>query len=126
MSLGADDVIDYTQCDFSEKAANMDVVFHMISPDQRPQSYATLKEAGFLASITGPLSPEELEDHKINGKFVTVRPNGAQMQEIAGLMESGTLKVHVDAVYSLADIAQAHGHVEGGHTRGKVVLDLTK
>ena len=125
-SLGADDVIDYTQCDFSEKAANMDVVFHMISPDQRPQSYATLKEAGFLASITGPLSPEELEDHKITGKFVTVRPNGAQMQEIAGLMESGALKVHVDAVYSLADIAQAHGHVEGGHTRGKVVLDLTR
>ena len=126
VSLGADDVIDYTQSDFSEKAANMDVVFHMISPDQRPQSYATLKEAGFLASITGPLSPEELEDHKITGKFVTVRPNGAQMQEIAGLMESGALKVHVDAVYSLADIAQAHGHVEGGHTRGKVVLDLTR
>ena len=126
MSLGADDVIDYTQSDFSEKAANMDVVFHMISPDQRPQSYTTLKEAGFLASITGPLSPEELEDHKITGKFVTVRPNGAQMQEIASLMESGALKVHVDAVYSLADIAQAHGHVEGGHTRGKVVLDLTR
>ena len=126
VSLGADDVIDYTQSDFSEKAANMDVVFHMISPDQRPQSYATLKEAGFLASITGPLSPEELEDHKITGKFVTVRPNGAQMQEISGLMESRALKVHVDAVYSLADIAQAHGHVEGGHTRGKVVLDLAK
>ena len=126
MSLGADDVIDYTQSDFSEKAANMDVVFHMISPDQKPQSFATLKEAGFLASITGPLSPEELEDHKITGKFVTVRPNGAQMQEIASLMESGALKVHVDAVYSLADIAQAHGHVEGGHTRGKVVLDLAK
>ena len=53
MSLGADDVIDY-QSDFSEKAANMDVVFHMISPDQKPQSFATLKEAGFLASITGP------------------------------------------------------------------------
>ena len=92
MSLGADDVIDYTQSDFSEKAANMDVVFHMISPDQKPQSFATLKEAGFLASITGPLSPEELEDHKITGKFVTVRPNGAQMQEIASLMESGALK----------------------------------
>ena len=104
----------------------MDVVFHTISPDQRPRSYATLKNSGFLASITGPLSPEELEDHKITGKFVTVRPNGAQMREIAGLMESGALTVNVDAVYSLADIAQAHGHVEGGHTRGKVVLDLTR
>ena len=57
---------------------------------------------------------------------MTVRPNGAQIREIASLMESGALKVHVDAVYSLADIAQAHGHVEGGHTRGKVVLDLAK
>lgn len=124
-SLGADDVIDYTHFDFSEKAADMDVVFHMISPDTRPQSYATLKDGGFLASITGPLSPEELKDHKANGKFVTVRANGGQIQNIAGLMESGELKVHIDAIYSLADIAEAHKHVEGGRTRGKVVLDLT-
>ena len=124
-SLGADNVIDYTQSDFSEKAADMDVVFHTIAPDQRPQSYATLKDGGFLASITGPLSPEELKDYKAAGKFVMVRANGGQMQNIAGLMETGVLKVHIDGVYSLADIAEAHHHVEGGRTRGKVVLDLT-
>ena len=124
-SLGADDVIDYTQSDFFEKAADMDVVFHMIAPDQRPESYSTLRDGGFLASITGPLSPEELKDHKVTGKFVTVRPNGGQMQNIAELMQTGALKVHIDAVYTLAEIARAHGHVEGGHTRGKVVLDLT-
>ena len=54
-----------------------------------------------------------------------MRANGGQIQNIAGLMESGELKVHIDAIYSLADIAEAHKHVEGGRTRGKVVLDLT-
>jgi len=123
-SIGADDVIDYTQDNFAEKASDMDVVFHMISPDQRPGSYATMKDGGYLASITGPIDPEELEKHNVRGAFVMVRPSGAQMAEIAGLMESGALTVNVDATYPLEDIVKAHGHVEGGHTRGKVVLTL--
>jgi len=122
-SIGADDVIDYTSEDFSEKATSMDVVFHMISPDQRPQSYETMNDGGYLASITGPIPPEELDVHNVRGTFVTVRPSGSQMAEIAGLMDSGALKVNVEATYPLADIAQAHEHVERGHTRGKVVLD---
>ena len=123
MSIGADDVIDYTSEDFSEKATDIDVVFHMISPDQRPQSYETMNDGGYLASITGPIPPEELDEHNVRGTFVTVRPSGSQMAEIAGLMDSGALKVNVEATYPLADIAQAHEHVESGHTRGKVVLD---
>ena len=123
-SIGADHIIEYTECDFSEEVSDMDVVFHMISPDQRPQSYATLKAGGFLVSITGPLPPEELEEHNATGTFVTVRPNGQQMQNIAGLIDTGVLKVNIDAVYCLADIAQSHRHVESSHTRGKVVLDL--
>ena len=78
-----------------------------------------------MASITGPLSPEELKDYKAAGKFVMVRANGGQMQNIAGLMETGALKVHIEGVYSLANISEAHHHAEFGRTRGKVVLDLT-
>jgi NADPH:quinone reductase-like Zn-dependent oxidoreductase len=32
------------------------------------------------------------------------------------------VKPYVEAVYTLADAAQAHAHVQKGHTRGKAVL----
>ena len=123
-SLGADDIVDYNRTDFSEKVRDMDVVFHTIVPVERPRSYSTLKEGGFLASITGPITPEELKQHNVNGAFVTVRPNAEQMQNISELLESEKLRVNVDTTYSLSEVALAHEHVEGGHTRGKVVLDL--
>jgi len=123
-SLGADETIDYTAKKFEDELSDMDVVFHTISAEQRPQSYATLKPGGYLAGITGPISPEELDTHDVKATFVLVRPNGEQMSQIAGLLADGALKVNIDATYSLDQIADAHKHVEGGHTRGKVVIDL--
>ncbi len=123
-SLGADETVDYTTSKFEDELSNMDVVFHTIAAEQRPQSYATLKPGGYLAGITGPISPEELEEHDVKATFVLVRPNGEQLTQIAGLLAGDMLKVNIDATYSLDQIADAHRHVEGGHTRGKVVIDL--
>ena len=44
------------------------------------------------------------------------------LDRISALMDSGAVRVHVDGVFELADGAAAHRAVEGGHTRGKVVL----
>jgi NADPH:quinone reductase-like Zn-dependent oxidoreductase len=123
-SLGADEIVDYTSKKFEDELSGMDVVFHTIAAEQRPQSYATLKPGGYLAGITGPISSEELDAHDVKATFVLVRPNGDQMNQIAGLLADGTLKVNIDATYNLDQIAEAHRHVEGGHTRGKVVIDL--
>ena len=83
-----------------------------------------MKSGGHLISITGPVPPEEPAAHNVNGQFISVRPNGKQMAQIAELLRSGDIKVEIDASYSLKDVVQAHKHVEGGHTRGKVVIDL--
>lgn len=122
--LGADVIVDYTTTDFTDVVSDMDVVFHTIPAELRPKSYATLKAGGHLVAITGPVPPEELEEYGVKAEFITVRPNGGQLGEIAQLMEGGAVKVNVEATYALDEIARAHQHVEGGHTRGKVVIDL--
>ena len=123
-NLGAEKVIDYTSTNYWEVLSNIDVVFHMISPDLREKSYQTMKSGGHLISITGPVSPEEPAAYNVNGQFISVRPNGKQIAQIAELLRSGDIKVEIDASYSLKDVAKAHKHVEGGHTKGKVVIDL--
>ena len=122
-SLGADLVIDYTNEDFAAVAAGVDVVFHTIAPDQRAQSFKTLKEGGILVSITGQIPPEEVPQG-LRAGFVSVRPNAAQLVELARLIDAGRLRPFVEQTYRLVDAAQAHRHVEGGHTRGKVVLEI--
>ncbi len=42
--------------------------------------------------------------------------------ELVSLVEEGQLEVTVDATFALADVADAHRQVQGGHTHGKVVL----
>ena len=122
--LGAGKVIDYTSVNFWEKLTNIDVVFHMIAPELREKSYETLKPGGHLISITGPVPTEEPKAYNVKGEFISVRPNAEQIAQISNLLASTEIKVNVEASYPLENISKAHEHVERGHTRGKVVIDL--
>ena len=55
-------------------------------------------------------------------EFILVHPSGVQLAEIARLCDEGQLKVHLDAVFPLSEVAQAHKLSEGRHVRGKLVL----
>jgi NADPH:quinone reductase-like Zn-dependent oxidoreductase len=123
-SLGADVFVDYTRQRFEDVVRDVDVVFHTIGADQRPASWKTLKKGGWLVAITGGLAEDEASSHGAQGAFVSVRPNGKQLAEIARLIEQGRLCITVDATYDLADVAKAHEHQSGGHARGKIVLRL--
>ena len=81
-------------------------------------------ELGFLVSITGVVPPEEAAAVGARAAFVSVRPNAEQLREIARLIDDGKVKPVIDKTFRLEDAALAHRHVEGGHTRGKVVLEV--
>ena len=53
-----------------------------------------------------------------------VAPDGERLTAIAQRLGDGRLDVEVSTVLPLAEAAQAHRILEGGHTRGKVVLDV--
>ena len=45
------------------------------------------------------------------------------LDEIAELIEDGDVRVHIDKAFPLDQVADAHRLLEGGHVRGKLVLD---
>ena len=122
--LGAKDIIDYSSVNFWDNLRNIDVVFHMISPELRGMSYKTMRPGGHLISITGPVPTDEPKAHNVTGEFISVRPSADQINQLSNLLAAGEIKVNVERTYQLADISKAHEHVEGGHTRGKVVINL--
>lgn len=115
--LGADEVLDYTTTDFTTAADPVDVVLDLVGGDYGSRSTRVLKPGGRLIDAQGDDAAGDPRYHRFY-----VHPSGAQLREITTLVEAGRLRVEVDRVMSLADIAAAHRLSESGHVRGKVVL----
>lgn len=124
--LGADTVIDYTTQPFEDAVHDVDVVFNTVSDDIVKRSFQVIKSGGFLVSITGLSDPEIGRSLGVQSAQIMVHTQGEQMAELTSLFDAGSLKVYVDAVFPLQEAGQAHKLSEGGHVRGKIVLDVSK
>jgi NADPH:quinone reductase len=127
--LGADIVIDYTQQAFADGIKDVDVVLDTIGGDVLKDSFKVVKRGGSIVSLPGHLGVKALGDqlaplYGVAFAVIGVHPSGEQMAEMAKLADAGQLKTHLDAVFPLKDVAQAHKRSEGGHVRGKLVLTL--
>ena len=122
--LGADEVIDYQTTRFEEVVRDADVVLDTMGGETRARSWGVLKKGGILVSIVGPPSAEEAAAHGVRVGSVFVQPSGPQLRELAGLADSGKLRVIIDAVLPLKDVARAHEMSQTLHTRGKIVLQV--
>jgi alcohol dehydrogenase len=54
-----------------------------------------------------------------------MHPSGAELAELAELIEQRKLKVVIDKIYPLAKISEALAYVESGHAKGKVVVAMS-
>jgi NADPH:quinone reductase-like Zn-dependent oxidoreductase len=133
-SLGADDVIDYTREDFSERRGAFDLILDNV--ENRPLSAVrralTQKGTLVLNSGTGTsglrmlirlarpvvLSPFSSQTMR---RYLST-PNQADLEALKGMVEAGQLKPVIGRTYPLDDTVEALRHVASGHARGKVVL----
>ncbi|MCD9096538.1 NADP-dependent oxidoreductase [Luteimonas fraxinea] len=146
--LGADEVVDYTQDTFDTVLRDYDVVLGTLRGDVIEQSVGILKPGGRIVSLVGPLDPAFARARKLNGllalvfgwmsrkirrlaaqrdlsySFLFVRPDGAQLAEIATLLESGRIRPVIDRVFPFDQAHEALVHLGKGRAKGKVVVEL--
>ncbi len=125
LSLGADEVIDYQQARFEQVVHNVDVVLDAIGGVTRERSWQVLKPTGILVSLTGPIPEGEAAAHSRRGLFFIVEPNREQLGEIAALIDSGAIRPVIAETIPLARAREAFERGVAGHTRGKLVLQVT-
>ncbi|MGN6611015.1 MAG: NADP-dependent oxidoreductase [Angustibacter sp.] len=58
------------------------------------------------------------------GRYAFVRPEPDDLAEVARLVDAGQLRVELARTFPLAEAADAHRLVEGGHVRGKVAISV--
>lgn len=127
--LGAQYPIDYNKEDFTDVIKKMhpegiDVVLDCLGGQTLRDSFKVLKPEGRLVSILEPIDAELAKKYNVKAGFVFVKPNGAQLKEIADLIEQDKIAVPNIEEMKLSDAAQAQEKIRKGHTRGKIVLKI--
>jgi NADPH:quinone reductase-like Zn-dependent oxidoreductase len=130
--LGADELIDYTTVAFEEVLADVDVdVVLDLAGDARgstsTRSLTVLRPGGLLIAVPGGVSPELAAAADAAGVRATpflVEPDGAALTRIAELIDAGTIRVEVEEVFPLGEVARAHTRGQANRTRGKLVLHV--
>jgi NADPH:quinone reductase-like Zn-dependent oxidoreductase len=124
--LGVDQFIDYTKTAAEDVVRDVDLVVDSVGGATSGRFLRTLKRGGALFPIF-PLGFSDAEQAEKLGVVVSatqVRSSGAQLTEIARLLDAGTVRVAIDSSFPLAQASQAHERAALGHIRGKIVLTV--
>ncbi|MFQ6397502.1 NADP-dependent oxidoreductase [Nocardia sp. KC 131] len=115
--LGADELIDYTTTDFATAVRDIDIVLDLVGGDYGSRSLPVLTPSGLLIDAQGN---DAETDPRYRRHYV--EPSGTDLREITAAVERGELRVEIDQVLPLAEVAKAHQLSESGRVRGKIVL----
>jgi NADPH:quinone reductase-like Zn-dependent oxidoreductase len=100
------------------------LVLDTIGGETQERSWQLLNPKGFLVATLGITSPKTARQYGVSGNGVSVRPDPAQLTQIAGLINAGKVKPAVSQVLPLAQAVLAHELSQAGHVRGKIVLQV--
>jgi NADPH:quinone reductase-like Zn-dependent oxidoreductase len=119
LDLGADDFADVEQDGWETAIGQVDLVYDAIGGDVLTRSPAIVKPGGALVTVMAPVQTDRDDIRVVH--FVR-DPSGAQLRDITRLVDQGTLRPQVGAVYPLADAREAFMAKSTQHIPGKVVL----
>jgi NADPH:quinone reductase-like Zn-dependent oxidoreductase len=129
--IGADQVIDYTQEDFTKNGQRYDLIVatagyrsifdykRALSPKGRYVATGGSLAQVFQAMLLGPWI--SLTRRNTMGNLLA-RPNQKDLVCMKELLEAGKVKPVIERRYTLREVAEALRYYEEGHTKGKVVI----
>ena len=128
--LGADHVIDYRTENFVDAVKRVEPdgvhLAYVTASDVIADTMTAVRPGGRLVSIVEQPDPEHSARQGVTAAFVFVEPSGAQLRDIAALIEAGTVRPLPIQEYPLEEAARAHAESEAGHVRGKIVLRVAE
>ena len=128
-SLGADQVIDYTQEDFTQNGESYDVVFDTIGKTPVFRTKKSLQDNGwYLVDTFGlPMFIKLMwltKRSNLNFEYGLLEETTDDLLFIKELVETGVIKPTIDRCFPFEQAAEAHHYVESGQKMGNVVIDV--
>ncbi len=142
-SIGADHVIDYTVDDFTRGDRRYDLIIQTAGKQTTAELRRVLTPRGTLIEVGGGTGREidvirmrdvlwQMLKGRVLAPFVRQRTllivgkiNRDNLAFIAKLIDEGKLKPVIERTYPLTEAPEAIRHLETGHARGKIVVEVT-
>ena len=132
-SIGAEEVIDYTQEDYTRTGRRYDVILDAAAFRPLPDNQRVLAPGGVYVLIGG--SGSQFLNVMLTGQWRSMtsgqRFRGFVKQAtqqnltfVKELLEAGSVVPVIDRWYPLCEVPEAMGYLEAGHARGKVVITM--
>jgi len=130
-ALGANHVIDYTNENFAGNGKKYDVILDAVGKRTFFSCLRSLTETGIYITehaIYPKYHPFQLMVSPLisrkKAKTHLAKPNDKDLNFLRALVEEGKLKPVIEKCYPFVQIIQAHKHIAGGRTKGKIVLEV--
>jgi NADPH:quinone reductase-like Zn-dependent oxidoreductase len=128
-SIGADQVVDYTQEDFTKSGKTYDFILDVVSKSSFSGSIRSLKQNGrYLIANPGLSQMVRRQWTRMTSNtkvmFGAAHPKTEDLIFLKELIEAGKIKSVIDRTYSLEQIPEAHSYVETGQKVGQVVITV--
>jgi len=136
-SIGADQVIDYTQKDFTQGWQHYDLILDCVGNHSLSACRRVLGRTGTYVMIGGPTGQWMI---RLLGRVIkalvlswfvqqklTMMITKASKENLimmCELMETRKVRPVIDRRYTLSEVPEAIRYLEEGHARGKVVINL--
>jgi NADPH:quinone reductase-like Zn-dependent oxidoreductase len=116
---GVAEVYDYAAGPLSQQLDEpVDAVLDLVGGDTLADAPKQVRDPGRIVSVVDPTVTG------LGGRYVFVRPDAHDLEELARMADAGQLRVAIAKAFDLERIADAQRLVGEGHVRGKVVVTL--
>ena len=131
-SIGADQVIDYTQEDFTKSGETYDVIFDVVGKSSFSRSLRSLTRngryllgnPGLTHRVRGRWTSMSSSKQVIPWKARTASEYTEDCNFLTKLIKAGKIRSVIDRCYPLEQTAEAHRYVDTGHKKGNVVITV--
>ena len=131
-SLGADEVIDYRQEDYTKRGQTYDAIIDAVDKDSFRHGRRALEPGGvyvatdggrfFLETFAWVLVTRFIGSRRV--RIAAARRNKPDILFLKGLIEAGEFRAVVDRRYPMDQVVEAHRYVATWHKAGNVVLTI--
>jgi NADPH:quinone reductase-like Zn-dependent oxidoreductase len=115
-ALGADQVF------VRSAEGTFDVVVDTVGGPVLAEGYAHVRDGGRLITLSAPPPPDLRAGRDVRDEFFVVRPDRAELEQLAQLVDAGSLRPQVGETFELADAARAYADRGRNGGAGKTVL----
>src|SRR5256885_3514443 len=134
-SIGADQVIDYTQEDFTKNGQRYDLIFDAVG-NRSVSAYKRALSPTGMCAVAGFTTLPHLFQVLVLGSWVsrtgskkigqmeTAKPNQKDLVFVKELLEADKVVPVIDRRYTLREVPEAIRYLEEGHAKGKVVITV--